>query len=165
MSIDPDSARLQVGRIDKAHGIRGEVLVSLITNRTERVDPGAILFSGERRFVVGESRPHQHRWAVLFDGIATRNQAEELRGLDLVADPIDDPDELWVHDLLDAPVIDTAGTHLGTVMSVEANPASDLLLLDNDALVPLTFLVEIDADGSVVVDPPAGLFELDGSND
>jgi 16S rRNA processing protein RimM len=47
---------------------------------------------------------------------------------------------------------------LGTVAAVEANPASDLLVLDGGGLVPLTFLVTAEP-GRLVVDPPAGLLD------
>lgn len=163
MSAGQDAAPLAIGRIDKAHGIRGEVLVTLTTNRLERVEPGAVLY-GERSkqtqtFVVAESRPHQHRFLVRFDGYRTRNEAEELRGFALSADPIDDPDEVWVHDLIGAAVTDPAGVSIGTVASVEASPASDLLILEDEQVIPLTFFVEITEDGTVIVDPPDGLFE------
>ncbi|HKN39824.1 MAG TPA: hypothetical protein VJ456_12025, partial [Acidimicrobiia bacterium] len=39
--------RLEVGRIVKAHGIRGEVVVEAVTNRPERFTPGAVLYAGE----------------------------------------------------------------------------------------------------------------------
>jgi 16S rRNA processing protein RimM len=44
------------------------------------------------------------------------------------------------------------------VVAVEANPAHDLLVLDDGALVPVVFVVE-HTPGRVVVDPPAGLLE------
>jgi 16S rRNA processing protein RimM len=65
---------------------------------------------------------------------------------------------LWVHELLGARVVEVDGTERGTVASVEANPASDLLVLDTGALVPLRFVVEHTKD-RVVVDTPEGLFE------
>lgn len=70
---------------------------------------------------------------------------------------------MWIHDLINAAVIDIDGSPLGRVVAVEENPASDLLVLDNDSLVPLTFLVER-RDGVLVVDPPDGLFDLVGDD-
>jgi len=150
---------LEVGRIDKAHGVTGDVVITLLTDRVERVDPGSTFHSDAGEFTVESSRPHQHRFIVHFAEIADRNAADAVRGTVLYAAPIEDPDALWVHDLVGAAVVDQAGVELGTVASVEANPASDLLVLDNDSLVPLTFLVEQRADGVIVVDPPDGLFD------
>jgi len=96
---------------------------------------------------------------------ARRNEAEELRGVELWAEPIDDPDELWVHELVGATVTDPDGEVLGTISAVESNPASDLLILDDDAVVPLTFFVDRLDDGTIVVDPPDGLFDDDADAD
>ena len=75
--------------------------------------------------------------------------------------PLDDPDTLWVHDLIGAVVDDTGGTRLGTVVSVEANPASDLLVLDGGALIPLRFVVGGRCPGGVsTVELPDGLLDL-----
>ena len=151
-------ARLEVGRITKAHGIRGEVIVELSTNRTERVAPGSVLFTDVGNMTVARSSPHQSRWIVSFEGVEGRSAAESLRGTVLRADPIEDPDALWVHDLIGSTVVDTAGVERGVVTAVVANPASDLLELDGGGLVPLRFVVAR-VPGQVTVDPPVGLFD------
>ena len=148
--------RLEVGRVVKPHGLRGEVVVELFTNRTERLEPGTTLSSPAGPLEVVRSSPHHHRWIVAFAGVGDHAGAEELRGAVLSADAIDDPGELWVHELVGAEVVDASGTVHGTVVAVEANPASDLLVLDRGGLVPLRFVVSA-AAGQVVVDPPAGL--------
>ncbi len=154
------AARLEVGRIGRAHGLRGEIAVSLSTDREERLAPGSVLEITGRELVVVRSRPHQHRWLVVFEGVEDRTAAEALQGELLYADalPADDVDELWVHELIGAAVQDPGGNSLGTVIALEANPASDLLVLDGDRLLPLTFLVRHEP-GLVVVDPPAGIWE------
>jgi 16S rRNA processing protein RimM len=149
---------LEVGRVVKPHGLRGDVIVSLVTNRTERLDPGTVLDAGDRTLEVVRSSQHKGRWIVTFHGVNSIDAAEALRDVVLSAEPLDDPDALWVHELLGALVVETDGTERGTVASVEANPASDLLVLDTGALVPLRFVVEHTKD-RVVVDAPEGLFE------
>ncbi len=152
--------RLEVGKIDKAHGVQGDVVVTLLSDRTERLDVGAVLFRDDGfAFTVRKSQPHQHRFIVEFAEIRGRVAADAARGTMLFGEPIDDPDTLWVHDLIDAPVVDTAGNALGFVQSVLENPASDLLVLDEDRFVPLTFFVEQRDDGTIVVDPPEGIFD------
>ena len=154
---------LEVGRIDKPHGVRGDVVVALTTTERDRVAPGATLHAGDRLLVVAESRPPQHRFIVHFEGVATREGAEELAGSVLRAEAPTgtDPDDLWVHELIGLPVVEVDGTERGVVELVQDNPASDLLVLDSGALVPLRFLVGRDDDGRLVVEVPAGLFELD----
>ena len=157
---DQPTERLDVGSIGKAHGLRGDVQVRLTTDRTERLDPGSELHTDDRTLVVGSSRPHQNGWLVRFEGVDDRNAAEALRGAVLRADAIEDPDTLWVHELIGARIVEADGTDRGVVESVQANPASDLLVLENGALVPLTFVVDF-VDGIVTIDAPAGLFDLD----
>jgi len=149
---------LEVGHITKPHGIKGEVIVRLISDRAERVAPGFVLQSDRGPLTVESSRPHQRDWIVAFEGVPDRNTAETMRGLVLRAAPLDDPDVLWVHELVGSRVVEADGTDRGVVTAVEANPASDLLVLDSGALVPLTFVVSTEP-GRVVIDPPAGLFD------
>lgn len=143
----------------KPHGLRGEVVVELFTNRTERLSAGTVLGSGRGPLEVVRSSPHHHRWIVAFAGVGDHAGAEALRGEVLSAEALEDPDALWVHELVGAEVIDAAGRARGTVVAVQANPASDLLVLDGGALVPLRFVVSRQP-GRVHVDEPAGLFDL-----
>jgi 16S rRNA processing protein RimM len=153
---------LEVARITKPHGLRGEVIVHLVTDRVERVAPGSLLSSRRGEMRVEASRPHQRDWIVSFAGYADRNEVEVLRGLVLSAPPLEgENDELWVHELIGSVVATPDGTEHGRVASVEANPASDLLVLDDGRLVPLNFLVDR-SPGRLVVDVPAGL--LDGTD-
>jgi 16S rRNA processing protein RimM len=151
---------LEVGRIDRAHGLRGQVLIRLTTNRDERVAPESVLHTGRGEFEVVDSQPHQNRYIVTLRGVTDRSQAEALAGTPLYAEPIEDPDALWVHELIGCQVVDADGVARGIVEALQDNPASDLLVLDTGALVPLTFLVEGPTDGRIVVDTPPGLFDL-----
>ena len=104
--------------------------------------------------------PHQDRWLVTFAEIDDRVVAQRYTNVPVYAEPLDDADELWVHELIGTPVVEVDGTPRGTCVSVVANPAADLLELDSGALVPVVFVVEHTAE-RIVIDPPAGLFELD----
>jgi 16S rRNA processing protein RimM len=152
---------LEVGRIMKAHGLRGEVVVDALSNRPERFAAGSVLHADGRPLVVESGRPHQQRWLVLFAGISDRTTAERMRGTTLRGAPLGElpADEYWVHELIGRRVATVDGEPVGAIAAVEANPASDLLVLDNGRLVPSVFITEITAD-TVVVDPPAGLFDL-----
>ncbi len=151
---------LEVGRITKAHGLRGEVVVFLSTDRVERVERGSVLHTTRGELVVAASRAHQDRWIVSFEHVATREAAEALRGLVLSAPPLDDPDALWVHELIGCRVVTPDGVERGVVESVLDNPAADLLVLDTGAMVPVVFVVGSPDGGRVQVDTPEGLFDL-----
>jgi 16S rRNA processing protein RimM len=154
---------LEVGRIVKPHGLRGDVVVELVTNREERVAPGTVLNTSAGELEVLRARPFSAtgagRWIVTFRGVGDLSAAERLRDAVLSAPPIDDPDAFWVHDLIGATVVDTAGEALGTVTAVQANPASDLLVLSTGVLIPLHFVTGREA-ATVTVDLPAGLLDL-----
>jgi 16S rRNA processing protein RimM len=155
--------RLEVGRVDKAHGLGGELVITLTTNRLERIESGSVLFVDGVARVVDRSRPHLRRFIVRLEGVADKEAADALRGAILEADALADPEAVWVHELVGAHVRDVDGVEVGVVEAVEANPASDLLVLDTGALVPLTFVIEhVDHPEHIalVIDPPPGLLEL-----
>ena len=130
-----------------------------VTNRPElRFVAGAVLDTDEGPLEVVHGRPHQGRWLVTFAGVADRNGAEALRGRVLRAAPLEEDGALWVHELVGSLVVDTSGREYGPVEAVEANPASDLLVLTGDRLVPLVFVVSQEP-GRIVIDPPAGLLD------
>ena len=135
--------------------------MNLHTDRPERTTPGAVLRAGDRTLVVASARPHQGRWLVRFEGITDRDGAAELRGAMLVGEPLDDPGEgrVWVHELVGEEVRDVHGAALGRVVAVEANPAHDILVLDDGVLVPTVFVVDRQP-GVLVVDPPDGLLDV-----
>ena len=134
------------------------MVVTLWTNRAERLEAGSVLCADAGSLTVTAARAFQRRWIVQFAEVGDRSMAESLRGQVLRAEPISDPDELWVHELIGMMVCEADGTERGRVEAVQTNPASDLLVLDSEALVPLTFLVEQSGD-RLIVDVPSGLFD------
>jgi 16S rRNA processing protein RimM len=156
----PDPSLREVGKTGRAHGVRGDISVELLTDRTERLAVGARLQLGSRWLTVAAARPAGNRWLVHFEGFDDRTAVEVLQGQPLLAEPLDnDGDGLYVHDLIGAEVVDTAGTVVGRCTAVLANPAHDILELDTGGLVPVVFVMSA-ADGQIVIDPPDGLFEV-----
>jgi 16S rRNA processing protein RimM len=155
---EPPEGLLEVGRITRPHGLGGDVYVDLSTDRTERLDAGSRLWGRGEWLTVGSASHQAQRWLVRFAGITDRTAAERLAGTRLYAEPIDDPDALWVHHLVGATVVELDGPERGRCVAVIDNPAADLLELDSGALVPVTFVVGF-ADGVVTIDPPEGLFD------
>jgi 16S rRNA processing protein RimM len=158
---------LEVGRVGRAHGLGGDVVVELVTTLEQRLALGSSLSTDAgRQLTIGSARPLPDRhgaraahWLVHFAGVDDRVAAEALTGHLLLAEPLAGAEGLWVHELIGSAVEETSGALRGRVVAVEANPASDLLVLDTGALVPLCFVVS-SQPGKVVVDVPSGLFEL-----
>jgi 16S rRNA processing protein RimM len=154
---------LEVGRVVRPHGLGGQVVVELWTNREERMAPGSSLSAAGRLLVVSAAARlpaggGRTRWRVAFYGTSTREQAEALRGEVLSAEPLEVEGALWVHEMVGADLYDATGRLVGRVDAVEANPASDLLVLGDGRVVPLTF-VSRRPGGGLVVEGPEGLLE------
>ncbi|MCO5952118.1 ribosome maturation factor RimM [Microbacterium yannicii] len=170
--------QLRVGRLVKAHGLKGAIKLELYTDDPEgRFVPGATF-----TLQVPESSPwhgkpltvREFRWmnshpVAFFDGVDDREAAEELlRAIlwvdqDLEATPTED-DAWFDHQLVGLDVV-RDGQIVGKVARVDHMPAQDLLIVkvrDEEVLVPFVKAIvpEVDvAGGRVIVTPPAGLFE------
>jgi 16S rRNA processing protein RimM len=153
-------ALLDVGEIVRPHGIKGAVVVRLDTDQLERVAVGTVRSSDVGPLTVTASRPLKDRFVVMFEGVSDPEGAEGLRGVVLRAEPLERPGVIWIDELFGAEVRTGDGVILGHVETVEANPASDLLVLDTGVLVPLRFVVGELADGVLFVEIPEGLTEV-----
>lgn len=152
---------LEVGRIGRPHGVRGDLMVSFTSDVASRREPGARLVvsspTGPIELTVESCRVQGERHVVHFAGVDDRTAAERLVNKVLFAAPVEgDTDTLWVHELIGSRVVDTSGREWGRCTSVIANPAHDILEVSNGSLVPAVFVVSCH-DGTTVIDPPEGL--------
>ncbi len=169
-----DGERVEVGRVIKPHGLRGEVAVFLTSDVSDRLAAGTAVWVNGHATTVATSRPHQGRPLVRFTHIHDRTAAEQLRGAVVEAAPID-PEELdayLVSELVGVPVVDGEGTALGTVIGlVEMPPVAGYDLLEVERpdggtwLLPAADeLVEAVEDGDglrlVVRELPEGLLDV-----
>jgi 16S rRNA processing protein RimM len=170
---------LTVGRVAKAHGVTGELVVEVRTDDPElRFAPGAILRARasdhrERNYVVAAVRPHGNRLLLRLEGVADRTAADALRGSLFVIDsddlpPIDDPDTYYDHQLEGLLVRTTAGRDIGTVTEVLHTAGGELLAVNRaetgELLVPFVSAIvrSVSLDSGIVeIDPPEGLLELE----
>jgi len=169
---------LVVGRVVKAHGVTGEVVVEIRTDDPDtRFAPGSSLRGKpsrggpESRYLVESVREHGGKLLVRLDGVADRNAAESLRGILFVVDsedlpPIEDPDEFYDHQLEGLQVVTTVGETVGTVAEVLHTAAGELLSIraeEGEVLVPFVSAIVTSvslADQKIEIDPPEGLLEL-----
>ena len=161
-----------VGAIAGSYGVRGEVRLKSFTAQAEAIAAYAPLQTedGSRQFDLTITRAIKNGLAARLSGIATKEEADALKGLRLFVprDRLPDPDddEYYHADLIGLEVRDTGGTVLGQVKSVQNHGATDLLEihgpgLKSTVLLPFTHAavptVDI-ATGRIIVDPPEGLF-------
>jgi 16S rRNA processing protein RimM len=168
--------QLVVGRVGRAHGVRGEVSVQVRTDDPgRRFAPGSALATdpaGLGPLTVSSVRWHQGRLLVRFAGLDDRTRAEGLAGAYLLVDSADvgkpdDPDEFNDHDLIGLDVVTQDGEQVGTVTDV-LHHGQDLLVIKpaarggEDLLVPFVTAIvpEVDLAGRrLVLDPPPGLLD------
>ncbi len=170
---------LTVGRVVKAHGVTGELVVDVRTDDPElRFAPGSTLRAKgsdrrERSYTIDTVRPHGGRLLVRLSGVADRDTADALRGSVFVIDsadlpPIDEDDTYYDHQLEGLRVRTTAGLELGTVTEVLHTAAGELLAVKREQapelLVPFVSAIVTSVsleDGVVEIDPPDGLLDLE----
>lgn len=167
-----------IGRIGRAHGVRGEVSVDVRTDEPERryvVGTSMRVEESGRALVVRAVREHQGRLLVRFDGIDDRTAAESVRGSVLVVDidPVEtpeDPAEFYDHQLVGLVVRSADGADVGAVVQVVHLPAQDALAVrtpdDGELLIPfveaLVPSVDVAAGFVTVADVP-GLLDPDAA--
>jgi 16S rRNA processing protein RimM len=164
-----------VGRIARAHGLRGQVILNVETDfPEERFQPGAELFiernGAAQALRLTTVRFHRERPVVGIDGVDTMNDAEALAGHELRV-PVErlaalPADTFYRHDLIGCAVETAGGQRVGVVRGVEGTLAGSRLVVEGprgEILIPLATGIcrEIDAVGRrIVIDPPEGLLEL-----
>lgn len=166
--------QLQVARIGKPHGIRGEVTVQVLTDApADRFVPGT-------EFVVepasaGPLTVESARWnkdilLLAFEGIETRNQAETLRGAKLFIETEEldeDDDEGWYEHELVGLEARVGSQVVGKIAALHTMPVQDLLVVEapdgKEILIPFVeqIVPEVNvAEGFVLLTPPDGLFDI-----
>jgi 16S rRNA processing protein RimM len=170
-----------VGRVARAHGIRGQVIVNLETDfPQERFRPGAELFvkrsSGAVEALVVTTARFQHERPVIgLRGVEDMNAASALVGAELRVPAgrlAKLPDgTFYRHDLVGCAVETVDGAQVGVVTAVEGSMAGSRLVVAakrGDVLIPLAVEIcrTIDPAGRrIVIAPPEGLLELNEPRD
>lgn len=146
-----EHVELLVGKVGRAHGLRGDMLIDVRTDDPDKRFAAGTAFSTSRgRLQVERCAWHGQRLVVGFSGVEDRTTAEALRGTELHIqvrsdDRPDDPEEFYDHQLVGLLALGDDGRVLGNVTEVLHLPGQDLLVVGRvggpDALVP--FVTEL----------------------
>jgi 16S rRNA processing protein RimM len=161
---------LAVGKLGRPHGVRGEIIMEILTDFPERLQPGVLLYVGpeHRPMRLRGRRPHQRGLLLAFEGVKDREQAGELRNF-LVQVRADDrpplPEgEYYHHQLLGLQIVDAAGDPLGVLSGILQTGANDVYEVrtgsGGELLIPATGSVILGIDlarGEIRVQLPPGL--------
>ena len=156
---------VSIAYVTRAHGLRGELRVHAHNEQTEALRRGAHLVlrtkdGKERDVKIASLRAADKAFLVTLEGISDRNEAEALKGADILvpreALPPPEDGEFYPCDVEGARAVLTDGTAVGTVRQLRSYPTIDVLVVDKaeggEVEVPLTddYVEEVDAAGGVV---------------
>jgi 16S rRNA processing protein RimM len=152
---------IPVGVIIGAHGIRGEVKIKSLTADPKAFTSYGPLSSADGRiFEISKSKPASDHFICALKSVSDRNQAEALKGTELLVArdklPKLPEGEFYLSDLNSKPVV-AKGKTLGTVMGFQNYGAGDLMELEGGLLIPVRFIETV--DGAVHVNLPEGYLD------
>ena len=163
--------QLVVGRIGRAHGVLGEATIEVQTDDPDiRFQVGnKLTLDDGRELTIRSSRWHNQILLLAFDGVADRNQIEELRD-QLISSDVDlgllAPGEYHFQQLIGCEVFQQSGELIGIVDEILKTPGQDLLSVSRAAgrvLIPMVkqIIIEIDVLAKkIIVNPPEGLLDV-----
>jgi 16S rRNA processing protein RimM len=162
------AADICIARIGAAHGVRGQVKLWTFTE-----DPLAVMQygslatkDGTRSFEIATAREAKDHLVATLKGVATREEAERLNGIELYVArdklPATDDDEYYHADLIGLAAVNAAGEPLGRVLAIHNFGAGDIIEIapphGTTMLLPFTNAVVPTVDlagGRVVIELPA----------
>ena len=175
----PADQYVLIGKVTKAHGIRGELKLvpysgdsksitrhkslTLITTASEILPSRA----------VRKCRPGSKAAIVLLEGVSNRNQAEELAGYGVLvpkaALPLLQEEEFYLHELEGLEVETVEGHHIGMVDAFFDNGSQEILVVKKgrqEFLIPLIPGIIVKRDTRcLTIAPPPGLLEINSEDD
>ncbi|PWH14130.1 MAG: 16S rRNA processing protein RimM [Anaerolineae bacterium] len=126
---------LAVGMFRRPHGVRGDILFTVLTDFPERLRPGTLVYVGEEKrvFKITRRRPHNDGILFGFEGISTPEQAAKYTGKTVFVRADDRPPlpegEYYHHQILGLHVFDESGQPLGIVKEILETGANDVYVV------------------------------------
>jgi 16S rRNA processing protein RimM len=146
-----------VGLIRRPHGLRGEILLELVTDFPERIhsDIAVFLGHGRKREVVESTRSHHRGLLIKFRGIDSLETAHALRGQTVYVPSIDrpalEPGRYYHHQILGADVINERDESIGSLSEILQTGANDVFVVKPS--VGREILLPVIASVVLLVDP------------
>jgi 16S rRNA processing protein RimM len=138
-SIPGEPEFLVVGKLGKPHGIRGEIVMDIMTDFPERLEPGISVWVGPqyREVRITNKRPHSRGMLLSFEGYQQREKVAELRSQLVYVRTADRPQledgEIYHHQMLGLQVIDDEQGTLGTIVRIHQTGANDVYVVQAES--------------------------------
>jgi 16S rRNA processing protein RimM len=165
-----ETKKLHIADIRTAHGIRGLLKIAIYLENPKDIENyNPVQGSDGKKYTVILKNAVKGEWLAEVNGIADRNQAELLRGIELFIDrdqlPETDGDEIYLEDLVGCEAINSEGHKIGDIISVDNFGASDLIEIkpidgSKTYYLPIAepYVQDIDVEQKIVVVEPAAEF-------
>lgn len=159
-------ARICLGQIGAAHGVRGEVRLRSFTAEPAAIASYGPLQTEDGRVIeIASLRPAKDHFVATLSGIGDRDAAERFNNQKLYVPrdrlpELDQPDEFYHADLIGLAVVDRTGARRGTVVAVHNFGAGDLIEV-KPVSGSKTELISFDASTVPEIDIAAGRLVVD----
>jgi 16S rRNA processing protein RimM len=149
---------LVVGKLRRPHGVKGEMLMEVLTDFPERLQPGSVLFVGDEHLPLSirSRRTHHYGLLISFEGYDNPEDVGVFRNHYVYVSAVDRPPlpdgEYYHHQLLGLSVVSDTGEVLGQLTEILVTGANDVYLIKSesspDLLLPAidSVILEIDLD-------------------
>lgn len=128
---------LAVGTLRRSHGIRGDMLVEVLTDFPERLKPGTQVYVGDKKqaLKITRRRPHNEGMILGFEGISTAEQTAKYRAQTVYVPAEGRPPlpkgEYYHHQVIGMNVVDESGAALGVITEIIETGANDVYVVKN----------------------------------
>lgn len=171
-SSEDEPVFVVMGKLRKPHGVRGEMVMTVLTDFPELLKNGQNVYLGEefQKMTVRSVRPHRDDLLIAFEEISDRDEVGYFRNTMLFMKEGEFPelpeDEYYLHDLVGMEVVTDTGQSLGELKEILVTGANDVYLVQKDQgreiLIPAIeeVVLEIDFDqGTILIRPLPGLLQ------
>jgi 16S rRNA processing protein RimM len=155
-SVGEPGLYLAVGTLRRSHGIRGDLLLDVLTDFPERLKPGTTIYVGEKKqpLKITRRRPHNDGLLLGFEGIVNTEQTIRYRAQTVFVLAEDRPSlpegEYYHHQIIGLNVIDESGVALGIITEIIETGANDVYVVKNEVgreiLLPAIIQVLLDVN-------------------
>jgi 16S rRNA processing protein RimM len=162
-----------IGKFRRPHGIRGEIVMTVLTDFPELISPGKKVFVGEQHYpyLVKTTRWHGADLLVSLEELPDRTAVEIFRNIMVYMKAEDIPDlpegDYYIHQLVGLEVITDQDQILGTIKEIIITGANDVYLIESaqgeEILIPAIDQVVLDInqeEGKVLVHIIPGLLDI-----
>lgn len=131
-------AYLSVGIMRRSHGIRGDMVLDVMTDFPERLKPGSMIYVGEKKMPLKISRRRNHNEGLIlgFDGVTNSELAAKYRSQTVFVTAADRPalpeGEYYHHQILGLQVLDEDGQDLGIITEIIETGANDVYVVSKE---------------------------------